>query len=42
MKREEFNQRLEQLTRSQKPVLKKFLAGETDSQIATDLELSSE
>jgi serine/threonine-protein kinase len=42
MKRDEFNERLEQLTRSQKPVLKQFLAGKTDSEIATALGLTSE
>lgn len=42
MKRVEFNDRLEQLTRSQKPVLKQFLAGKTDKEITDSLSLTSE
>ncbi|AFZ15688.1 regulatory protein LuxR (plasmid) [Crinalium epipsammum PCC 9333] len=42
MKKVEFNDRLEQLTRFQKPVLKQFLAGKTDKEITDSLGLSSE
>ncbi|WP_392476226.1 AAA-like domain-containing protein [Nostoc sp. C110] len=39
MKREEFNQRLEQLTRYQKPVLKGFLEGKTDLEISSETKI---
>ncbi len=38
MKRLEFDEKMEQLTRFQRPVLKQFLAGKTDEEIAKSLE----